>query len=126
MLIMGDQDAAAITEAEWKRLFNWPYVNSELVQAAYTEPRLRQLFPWTGHWELHFSRCIESPWTWDVPYIRPQPGGRFRVEGPSRTEFVGETDSAGAAVAMVADRLPPGCGPAVVSRDTLATAENDG
>ncbi|GAA3774393.1 DUF6193 family natural product biosynthesis protein [Streptomyces phyllanthi] len=121
---MADQDAAARTETEWKRLLGSRYVESELVRAAYAEPRLRQLFPWTGMWELHFSRCIESPWTWDVPYIRPQPGGRFRVEGPSRTEFVGEADSVEAAVAMVVDRLPPGCGPAVVNRDALATEES--
>ena len=32
---------------------------TEMVRAAYAEPRLRQLFPWTGMWELHFSRCTE-------------------------------------------------------------------
>jgi hypothetical protein len=121
---MAVQDAAARTEAEWERLRGARYVDHELVRAAYAEPRLRQLFPWSGMRELHFSRCIEDPWTWDVPFIRPQPGGRFRVEGPSRTEFVGEVHSVEAAVAMVVDRLPPGCGPAVVDRDALATDES--
>jgi hypothetical protein len=121
MLMVTDQDAAARTETEWKRLRGWRYVDGDVVRAAHAEPGLRQLFPWVGMGELHFSRCIESPWTWDVPYIRPQPGGRFRVEGPSRTEFIGEADSVEAAVAMVVDRLPPDCGPAVVNRDVLAT-----
>ena len=122
---MEDQDAAAITEAEWQGLFSARYVDHELVRAAYADPRLRQLFPWVGMWELHFSRCIERPWTWDIPYIRPQPNGRFHVEGPSRSESVGKADSVEAAVAMVAGLLPAGCGPAVLNRDALAAAESD-
>ncbi|MEV0174539.1 GNAT family N-acetyltransferase [Streptomyces sp. NPDC050803] len=123
----GADGAEARTEAAWEKLFNGRYVDHELVRAAYAEPRLRQLFPWVGHWELHFSRCVESPWTWDVPYIRPQSGGRFRVEGPSRSEFVGWAESVEEALAMVVERLPPGCGPAVVSnRDVPARTESGG
>jgi hypothetical protein len=124
MLIMGSQDAAARTEAAWQKLFNSRYVNTELARAAYAEPRLRQLFPWSGHGELHFSRCIENPWTWDTLFIRPQPGGRYFVEGPSRVDFVAEVHSAEEAVAMVAERLPPGCGPAV-DRIDLAPTDSD-
>ncbi|MFF7969845.1 DUF6193 family natural product biosynthesis protein [Streptomyces sp. NPDC007905] len=110
-----------MTEAQWHWLLNWPHVDNELVRVAYEEPRLRQLFPWVSMWELHFSRCTQYPWSWDVPYIRPQPGGVFKVEGPSRVAFIGEVYTAQAAVAMVADRLPPGCGPAVIGdRDALA------
>ncbi|MFI0517403.1 DUF6193 family natural product biosynthesis protein [Streptomyces sp. WSLK1-5] len=28
---------------------------AELVLVAHAEPLLRQLYPWTGMWELHFS-----------------------------------------------------------------------
>ncbi|WP_326806432.1 DUF6193 family natural product biosynthesis protein [Streptomyces sp. NBC_01788] len=28
-----------------------------MVRMAHAEPQLRQLYPWTGMWELHFSRC---------------------------------------------------------------------
>ncbi|MFF1713154.1 DUF6193 family natural product biosynthesis protein [Streptomyces sp. NPDC058268] len=38
-----------------------------MLEAAYAEPRLQQ-FPWAGMGELHFSRCTEWPWAWDVPY----------------------------------------------------------
>ncbi|WP_399123484.1 DUF6193 family natural product biosynthesis protein [Streptomyces sp. N2A] len=31
-----------------------------LVRAAHAEPQLRQLYPWTGMWELHFSRYTEG------------------------------------------------------------------
>ncbi|MET9962824.1 DUF6193 family natural product biosynthesis protein [Streptomyces sp. NPDC006326] len=35
-------------------------VRPELLEAAYAEPRLRQLFPWTGMGELHYIRCTEQ------------------------------------------------------------------
>ncbi|MER6675157.1 DUF6193 family natural product biosynthesis protein [Streptomyces sp. NPDC000983] len=111
---MTDREAEDRVEAKWRTLLAAPYVDTALVRAAHAEPRLRQLFPWSGHGELHFSRRIDDPWTWDIPFIRPQPGGRFRIEGPSRSEYVGEVHSVEAAVAAVADRLPPGCGPAVL------------
>ncbi|MFC9590056.1 DUF6193 family natural product biosynthesis protein [Streptomyces sp. NPDC056944] len=66
-------------------------------------------------WELHFSRCTEMAYTWDVPYIGTLREGRYHVEGPHRSSpRIAETDSAQAAVAMVVDRLPPGCGPAFI------------
>ncbi|MEU9731565.1 DUF6193 family natural product biosynthesis protein [Streptomyces sp. NPDC048002] len=88
---------------------------AELVRVAHAEPLLRQLAPWAGMWELHFSRCTEAPFTWDVPYIGTLTDSRYYVEGPSRSSRrIAETDSAQVAVAMVVDRLPPGCGPAFV------------
>ncbi|MFJ8043367.1 DUF6193 family natural product biosynthesis protein [Kitasatospora sp. NPDC096147] len=124
---MDSIDAAEdVIEAEWAELLVSDHVDGGLVRAAYSEPRLRQLFPWVGMWELHFSRCTEHPCTWDVPYIAPRPGGGYVVEGPSRAEFVGEADTAETAVAMVADRLPPGCGRAIVGNrhDVGASAED--
>ncbi|WP_225800256.1 DUF6193 family natural product biosynthesis protein [Streptomyces sp. NK15101] len=86
-----------------------------LARVAHAEPALRRLHPWTGMWELHFSRCTERDYTWDVPYIGTLGDGRYYVEGPSRrSPRIAVTDSARAAVAMVVDRLPPGCGPAFV------------
>ncbi|WP_374229050.1 DUF6193 family natural product biosynthesis protein [Streptomyces sp. DH8] len=41
---------------------------AKLVRVAHAEPLLRQLSPWTGMWELHFSRCTEMDYTWDIPY----------------------------------------------------------
>ncbi|WP_438306343.1 DUF6193 family natural product biosynthesis protein [Streptomyces sp. HUAS TT11] len=88
---------------------------AELVLVAHAGPLLRQLYPWTGMWELHFSRCTEMRHTWDIPYIGTLRDGRYYVEGPSRTSpRIAETDSAQAAVAMVIDRRPPHCGPAFI------------
>ncbi|WP_028815283.1 DUF6193 family natural product biosynthesis protein [Streptomyces flavidovirens] len=80
---MNTKDAAkGVVEAEWKRLLGSDRVDRNLLRAAYAEPRLRQLFPWVGMWELR--------------------------------EYVGEADTAEAAVEMVADRLPSDCGQAIV------------
>ncbi|MCH0562183.1 hypothetical protein I3F54_03030 [Streptomyces sp. MUM 2J] len=85
---------------------------AELAQAAYEQPQLRELYPWTGMWELHFSRCTEAPFSWDIPYAGPSRDGGYRVDGPSRSEQVGEAATAREAIAMVLEYLPPGCGPA--------------
>lgn len=88
---------------------------AKLVRVAHAEPLLRQFFPWTGMWELHFSRCTEMDYTWDIPYIGTLSSGRHYVEGPHRSApRIAETDSAQAAVTMVIDRLPPRCGPAFI------------
>ncbi|MFE3179669.1 DUF6193 family natural product biosynthesis protein [Streptomyces violascens] len=47
---------------------------AELVRAAYAEPLLRQLYPWTGMWELHFSRCTGPPHM--GPSLHRHTGGR--------------------------------------------------
>ncbi|MGC9540024.1 DUF6193 family natural product biosynthesis protein [Streptomyces sp. UG1] len=110
-----------IVEAQWQRIRptasgpTW-LVNSftALVQAAYEEPRLRRLYPWTGMWELHFSRCTEPRFTWDIPYAAPLTGGGYRVDGPSRSQHIGEAATAHEAVALVVERLPSGCGRAFI------------
>lgn len=60
--------------------------------------------------ELHFSRCTEHPWSWDIPYISPAKGGGYWVRGPLRSEEVGPAATAAQAIAMVLERLPAGCG----------------
>jgi hypothetical protein len=125
-----------IVEAAWRKMMNTAGEPSrpasvrllerftEVARVAYAEPRLRQLYPWTGMWELHFSRCTEFRPTWDIPYIGMM-GRRYRVEGPLRTSpRIAETDSAQAAVEMVVERLPPRSGPAFVgSAEELAAYE---
>jgi hypothetical protein len=118
------RSAAAVVEAGWQTVRDDGRVRPELLAAAYAEPRLRQLFPWTGMGELHFSRCTESRWTWDIPYVMPDAGGTYFVAGPHRDQTVGPADTAQEAIAMVVDRLPPGCGPAFLGTpDELAAHE---
>ncbi|MFI7316824.1 DUF6193 family natural product biosynthesis protein [Streptomyces venezuelae] len=102
----------AVVEAGWQAVRDDGRVRAELLEAAYATPRLRQLFPWTGMGELHFSRCTEKRWTWDIPYIQPASEGTYWVSGPSRSESVGPAATAQEAIALVVARLPAHCGPA--------------
>ena len=91
-----------------------PFPNiRELVEAAFVEPRLRQLFPFTSHWSLHFTTCTGFPYTWVVPFVDPLRDGRFRVCGPNRGTVIGEAGSAEEALALVLAHLPADIGPAV-------------
>ncbi|WP_217628205.1 DUF6193 family natural product biosynthesis protein [Micromonospora nigra] len=118
----GEQPIGAVVEAGWQAVRDDGRVRPDLVRAAYAEPRLRCLFPWTGMGELHFSRCTEHRWTWDIPFIRPAAGGTYAVEGPSRTQTVGPATTAREAVAMVVARLPAGCGRAFVGNSEQLAA----
>lgn len=104
----------ALVEAGWQKVRDDGRVRPELLEAAYAEPRLQQLFPWTGMGELHFSRCTEQRWTWDIPYIQPAADGGYLVSGPLRSETVGPAATPQEAIAMVVERLPPNSGPAFV------------
>ncbi|MFJ8546087.1 DUF6193 family natural product biosynthesis protein [Streptomyces sp. NPDC093586] len=113
--------APDLVEAGWQKVRADGRIRPELLEAAYAEPRPRQLFPWTGMGELHFSRCTKWPWTGDIPYLQPAPEGAYRVSGPLRSESVGPAATPRQAVTMVADRLPLDCGPAFVgAREELA------
>lgn len=88
-----------------------------VADAAYAEPRLRQLFPFVSHWVLCFSRCTGSPFTFDVPcigYVLPE--GSYQVRQPGWTDdrvVLGHATTAADAVTLVVANLPDGCGPAV-------------
>ncbi|KJY40976.1 hypothetical protein VR41_14185, partial [Streptomyces sp. NRRL B-1568] len=103
-----------MVEAGWQAVRDDGRVRTELLEAAYAEPRLRQLFPWTGMMELHFSRCTEKRWTWDIPYIQPATDNAYQISGPLRGETIGPAATAQEAIAMVVQHLPAGCGPAFV------------
>jgi hypothetical protein len=111
---MDQTSLGEIVEAGWQRVREDGRVRTELLEVAYAEPRLRELFPWTGMGELHFSGCTEHPWTWNIPYILPVAGGTYCVAGPRRTEMVGRVATAQQAVALVVSRLPPGLVPVFV------------
>ncbi|MFE9811950.1 DUF6193 family natural product biosynthesis protein [Streptomyces sp. NPDC005548] len=108
-----DAEADAVVEAGWQKIRDDGRVRAELLDAAYAEPRLRQLFPWVSMGELHLSRCTESRWTWDIPHVMPDAEG-YWVSGPLRNETVGPAATAKNAVAMVIQRLPADCGPAFI------------
>jgi hypothetical protein len=84
----------------------------ELFRAAWAEPRLRQLFPFTSMGVLCFSRCTGYPFVSDTPSIASIGGGRYRVYAADGRGVLGE-GNVREAVEMAAAALPSGCGPAV-------------
>lgn len=84
-----------------------------IVAAASRRPELRRLFPFTSLNTLHFSRCTGYPFTRDVPFVRPLPGGQYQVVDPSDV-VLGQGDAEMAAD-LVVRHLPPGCGAAVAA-----------
>ncbi|WP_051965793.1 DUF6193 family natural product biosynthesis protein [Kitasatospora mediocidica] len=84
-----------------------------LIEVAGVEPRLRQLYPFTSHYNLNFSSFTSYPWSIQVPSIDPLHDGRFRVRRPRSSEVIGFANSADAAVSLVVGNLPAGLGPAV-------------
>jgi hypothetical protein len=87
MSVMDERgQSKALVEAGWRAVRADGRVREELLEQAYADPRLRQLFAWTGMGELHFSRCTGRRWTWDIPYIRPAAHGGYQVSGPLRNQ----------------------------------------
>lgn len=106
-------------ETMWKsyRETRATHIDHELIEAAYAQPRLRALFPFTSHYTLCLSRCTRFPFTHDLPVIAPDRVGRYRVSWPTRSlggrALIGETDNPHDAAALVASHLPDNCGPAI-------------
>ncbi|HEV2345635.1 MAG TPA: DUF6193 family natural product biosynthesis protein [Actinocrinis sp.] len=117
---LGSADAVTV---KWRRLLEHLRQDMDrlelarsvlaLAEAAFDEPKLRQLYPFTSHWSLHFTTCTGFPFSWDVPFVDPLSDRRYLVSGPSRGTVVGEADTPKDAVAMVVAGLPENCGPAV-------------
>ncbi|MET7388928.1 DUF6193 family natural product biosynthesis protein [Streptomyces sp. NPDC005529] len=116
----------AVVEAGWQKVRDDGRARAELLESAYAELRLRQLYPWVSMGELHLSRCTGYNWTWDIPYVMPD-AGAYLVAGPKRNETVGSAATAQEAVAMVIQHLPDGCGPAFIGTpEELAAHEATG
>ncbi|MGW4893536.1 DUF6193 family natural product biosynthesis protein [Kitasatospora sp. NPDC004240] len=78
-----DQDLARLTESEWHHL----RIEAEeqgaayraLIEAAYAEPVLRGLFPFTSHWVLRFSTSTRPFMTAVGPCLFASGVDRYRV-----------------------------------------------
>ena len=91
-------------------------IDHDLIEAAYAQPQLRQLFPYTSHRSLHLSRATRPPFTRDLPVIWPLPDGRYSVVRPGSPPRgkgeIGLADTPQEAVALLQAHLPDNCGPA--------------
>lgn len=118
-------EAGQAVEYQWESLLKRWAMSEEpdtfsplsLIEAASKHPELRQLFPFTSLYSLHFSRTTGYPFTNDCPFAIPLGNDRFRAllisHQPGNAETViGEGDADEVAAMLVAN-LPPNCGPAV-------------
>lgn len=97
---------------------------AEVIEAAWMQPLLRQLFPYTAHWSLYFSTCTGFPYTRNVMGIDPFNGGlrvtepyaeldAWRPDGNYEVPYLALTSDPDEAVAIVLEHLPADIGPAV-------------
>lgn len=109
--------AAAVTE-NWHQLrTRWSADprfrrTADVIEAAYAEPTLRQLFPYTSHASLCFSACTGFPYSEGIPRIDLGEHG-YVVRAWLFGDVLGEADTPQDAVAVVLAHLPSDLGPAV-------------
>jgi hypothetical protein len=114
----------------WNQKLNGP--NAEVVRAfeeAATQPMLRQLFPFTSHRTVRFSRVTGYPYTWDIPSIEPLGEGVYVAHSASPNIFIpGKVLVRGTiveAIAAILQVLPQDLAPARngAAEDSVAGAE---
>ncbi|MEV4466109.1 DUF6193 family natural product biosynthesis protein [Micromonospora echinofusca] len=112
-----DRDPAGLVESEWRHLrteaaeVNWPEYHA-LIEAAYAEPRLRQLYPFTSHWSLRFSTSTRPSLSHEVLVcLHAGRGKDYSVTMGYMGQGLGETDTAEEAVSLAARNLPADLGP---------------
>ncbi|MFJ5710646.1 DUF6193 family natural product biosynthesis protein [Streptomyces sp. NPDC093105] len=125
-----EPDPARMVESEWRYLRTeaaeldtpWAYAHRDLVEAAYAEPRLRALYPFTSHWALRFSTATRPALDVVGPslYCTGEGGYRLRrlMSDPGRS-FATAREAVAEAV-----RLLPALGP-VRYGDARRGAENE-
>ncbi|MER5916607.1 DUF6193 family natural product biosynthesis protein [Streptomyces sp. NPDC001982] len=114
-----DHDPVRLTESEWQHLRTEARelerpgeAYRALVEAAYAEPALRGLYPFTSHWTLRFSTTTRPRLTIFGPCLLAHDVDRYTVS----TEFTGadalaQTTTAQEAVAAAVRHLPYSPGP---------------
>lgn len=114
---VADHDPVRLAESEWQHLrteadeVDWPQYRA-LIEAAYGEPVLRGLYPFTSHWTLRFSTstrphltvlpmCLDARWGED----------RYTVSANYMGEVLFDTPTVQEAVSTAVRHLPLDLGP---------------
>ncbi|MDX2294016.1 MULTISPECIES: DUF6193 family natural product biosynthesis protein [Streptomyces] len=117
-LELTDRDPARMAESEWRHLvaeaaaLDAPFADAyrALVEAAYAEPRLRALYPFTSHWTLRFSAATRPFLDVVGPNLCCAREGGYRV-ARLMAEGGRHVATAPEAVAEGVRLLPEGLGP---------------
>ncbi|MFI9723855.1 DUF6193 family natural product biosynthesis protein [Streptomyces sp. NPDC052396] len=119
-----DHDPARLAESEWQHLrteaseleYPWGSAYQALVEAAYAEPALRGLYPFTSHWALRFSVTTRPRLSVVGPVLVAQAVGRFTVAETMASKDAARFTTAPEAVAVAVRLLPYGSAPVTLGR----------
>ena len=114
-----DHDPARLTESEWLSMrrqaaeleYAWQGTHQALIEAAYAEPALRALYPFTSHWALRLSTTTRPHLTIVGPSLSANSDGTYGVGGGLMDNDPGVFTAAREAVAQAVRQLPSGLGP---------------
>ncbi|WP_190214764.1 DUF6193 family natural product biosynthesis protein [Kitasatospora indigofera] len=113
-----ERGPAAVVELQWRNMREqaadapgFPEFDA-LVEAAFAEPRLRQLYVYSSHWTLGFSSCTGFPFRDEVAIAPAHKGSPYRVMSHPHANAIGETTTAEDAVTLAVFHLPVDLGPA--------------
>jgi hypothetical protein len=100
-----------IVAGEWEWLLkdadeaNWPEYQA-LISAAYAEPKLRQLYPYTSHRMLRFSTTTGYPFSPDIVCLTASKESTFTVRENWMGSTIATVATAEEAVTIAVDLLP--------------------
>ncbi|MER5472793.1 DUF6193 family natural product biosynthesis protein [Streptomyces sp. NPDC002685] len=106
-------------ESEWQHLrleaselsYPWAPAYRSLIEAAYAEPALRNLYPFTIHWALRFSTTTRPDLNPTGPCLTANGDGTFGVGRSFLTPDLGLFATPSEAVALAVCQQSPGPGP---------------
>lgn len=115
-----DLDPVRLTESEWQGMlqeageldhdYDWRTTYQALIEAAYAEPALRALYPFTSHWALRFSTTTRPGLTIVGPSLMANSDGTYGVGRGFISQDLGGFATAHEAVALAVRHLPFGLG----------------
>jgi Family of unknown function (DUF6193) len=113
-----DRDPVRLAAAEWECLrtearelvWDWAPAYHALIEAAYAQPALRKLYPFTSHWALRFATSASRQITDSVgPIVIAHSAGRYSVRADlAADESLAEATSAPEVIAATMRFMPAG------------------
>jgi hypothetical protein len=91
--------------------YDWHETYQALIEAAYAEPALRALYPFTSHWALRFSTTTRPRLTVVGPCLGTNGDGRYGVGRGTISQDLGVFTTAKEAAALAVHHLPPKLAP---------------
>ncbi|WP_018545922.1 DUF6193 family natural product biosynthesis protein [Streptomyces sp. LaPpAH-108] len=114
-----DGDPARLTESEWHEIrreaaeldYLWQETCQNLIEAAYAEPALRALYPFTSHRALRFSTTTRPHLAITGPCLSANSDNTYGVGRGFTSQDLGQFTTAREAVEAAVHHLPPSPGP---------------